>query len=156
MSAGRVIDVKNDNQLLLDFFCHQLELFSNICFGHQKHAIEHLSKGLSVNLLLSIVSNEKFPYRLRAAACKLITHLFIDCENRKKMEGIRDINLYNEEQCMCEIVDDEKGENILKLIGYAEDYLNEVSKHGFITKNAVRKICSEFIEFILFFPDLKF
>lgn len=136
MSVGRVIDVKCDNNLLLEYFCHQLELFSNICYGHQKHAIEQLSKGLSVNLLLSIVSNEKFPYRLRAASCKLITHLFIDCDDTGRMEGIKDINSYNDEEPR-ETVNDEKTEDMMKLISYVEKYLNEVSNHGFITKNPV-------------------
>lgn len=137
MSAGRVIDVKTDNQLLLDYLRHQLELFANICFDHQQHAIEQLSQGLNVNLLLSIMSNEKFPYRLRAASCKLITHLFVDCEPHGRMSGVRDIGLFIDEETL-QLISDEKREDLNKLISYVESYLREVSKHGFITKNPVR------------------
>lgn len=131
MSAGRIISVPHDEELLLNYFCHQLELFSNICFGHHQHAIDQLTKGLNVNLLLSIVSNEKFPYQLRAASCKLITHLFIDCG---KIKGIMDMNSWSEPG---NVVQSERNEETIKLVEYVENYLKEVSKHGFITKNSV-------------------
>lgn len=132
-----MINVTSDNDLLLDYFCHQLELFSNICYGRQQHAIKQLSMGLNVNLLLSIVSNEKIPYRLRAASCKLITYLFVDSEVKmdelkctcEPMENGENENLDNGEK--------EKNEGMEKLVSYVEIYLKEVAKHGFITQNSV-------------------
>lgn len=84
------------------------------------------------------MSNEKFLYRLRAAACRLITHLFIDYEDIGRNEGIKDINSYGEiQEQINENIEDEKKTNMLKLVSYVENYLKEVAKHGFITKNAV-------------------
>jgi len=37
---------------ILRYYCHQLDLFSNMCLDRQEHAIEELNSRMTVGLLL--------------------------------------------------------------------------------------------------------
>src|SRR5581483_8090684 len=70
------------------YYCHQLNLFSNLCLGRQNHAIVQLSSRLDINILLKCISASSLPFELRISCCRLIRKLHVDVEPQKEEKKV--------------------------------------------------------------------
>lgn len=70
---------------MLDYLCHQIELYSNICIGRQNDAINYLSQSVSLKTTMTFILNDKVPDKLRAAFCQLLSYLYIDRQPRERI-----------------------------------------------------------------------
>ncbi|XP_021948195.1 inositol 1,4,5-trisphosphate receptor [Folsomia candida] len=73
-----------EDSAIVKYYCHQLDLFSNMCLGRQNHAIEELSYRLDINILLKCISAGSLPFELRISCCRLIRKLHVDVEPQKE------------------------------------------------------------------------
>jgi hypothetical protein len=62
---------------ILDYYRHQLDLFSALCVGRQFEAIKALSEKLSLKLVQHCIRDGELPCELRASFCKLLLHLYL-------------------------------------------------------------------------------
>uniref|UniRef100_A0A6G1SGD1 Inositol 1,4,5-trisphosphate receptor n=1 Tax=Aceria tosichella TaxID=561515 RepID=A0A6G1SGD1_9ACAR len=62
---------------ILDYYRHQLDLFSALCVGRQLKAINALSEKLSLKLVQHCIRDGELPCELRASFCKLLLHLYL-------------------------------------------------------------------------------
>lgn len=88
-----VMSARNGSEFdvfLLDYYRHQLDLFSAICEARQSKAIQILSTKLSLQLIQSCISDSELPCELRASFCRLLLHLYL---NRDPQKPIAPVNL---------------------------------------------------------------
>lgn len=62
---------------ILDYYKHQLDLFSAICVARQSKAISLISEKLPLKLIQRCVSDDQLPCELRASFCRLLLHLYL-------------------------------------------------------------------------------
>lgn len=78
------------SRLILNYYCHQLDLFCAMCFKRQYDAIGYLKEkeGLSIDLIYQCMVDEGLPVELRAAFCRLMLHLHLDCRPNVQIQPI--------------------------------------------------------------------
>ena len=59
--ALRSADNSAEDHLIIDYYRHQLNLFSNMCLDRQYLAINNLSANLDIDLILRWVQKDNFP-----------------------------------------------------------------------------------------------
>ena len=86
-----IMSARNGNEedaFILDYYRHQLDLFSSLCVGRQSMAIHVLSSRLPLKLIQHCIRDSELPCELRASFCRLLLHLHIINESQRAVPPI--------------------------------------------------------------------
>lgn len=84
-----------EDQFILEYYRHQLDLFSALCVARQYVAIEILSKRMFLQMIQNCISDDQLPSDLRACFCRLLLHLHIIREPQRYVAPVSFLRDWN-------------------------------------------------------------
>ncbi|RWS03738.1 inositol 1:4:5-trisphosphate receptor type 3-like protein, partial [Dinothrombium tinctorium] len=133
--CNRAKNGSEEDANLLDYYRHQLDLFSNMCLDRQYLAINKLSPEIPIPLIQKCISDTSLPFDLRAAFCRLLFHLHVNRDPQQKISPVKYARLWSEIPRQLSI----------------EDYGNSVTKirrQSSLMREAFQKNFIETISFV--------
>uniref|UniRef100_A0A1I8HB83 Inositol 1,4,5-trisphosphate receptor n=1 Tax=Macrostomum lignano TaxID=282301 RepID=A0A1I8HB83_9PLAT len=126
---------KEDMQLL-DYYKHQLDLFSKMCMSRQYIAINFISPQLSIELIHKCIKMKSLPFDLRASFCRLMLHLHIKPVKYARLwseiPNVLTVSEYSEMH--TDQMENPLRESIkprfAKTLAYVERYLKDIADSG--------------------------